>query len=135
MGDVGKKLHTARSRNDQVGTDVRLYLRAKIEAIQTQLQEFQMALVHIAENHVETLIPGYTHLQRAQPPESGSPSAGLCRYGPAGSGAPTGCIASGQHFPPGVWCPGRKRPFPLTATTRPNCWGFERIYGNSLDRG
>ncbi len=67
VGDVGKKLHTARSRNDQVGTDIRLYLRAEIRNIQTQIREFQTVLVNIAENHLETLIPGYTHLQRAQP--------------------------------------------------------------------
>ncbi|HLP88235.1 MAG TPA: argininosuccinate lyase [Nostocaceae cyanobacterium] len=67
VGDVGKKLHTARSRNDQVGTDTRLYLRDQIQQISQQLQEFQTILLQIAEQHVETLIPGYTHLQRAQP--------------------------------------------------------------------
>ncbi|OCR01368.1 argininosuccinate lyase [Oscillatoriales cyanobacterium USR001] len=66
-GDVGKKLHTARSRNDQVGTDTRLYLRAEITNIRQQLREFQEVLLSIAEKNVETLIPGYTHLQRAQP--------------------------------------------------------------------
>jgi argininosuccinate lyase len=67
VGDVGKKLHTARSRNDQVGTDTRLYLRDQIEKIRAQLRQFQQALLTHAEAHVETLIPGYTHLQRAQP--------------------------------------------------------------------
>ncbi len=67
VGDVGKKLHTARSRNDQVGTDTRLYLRDQIQQIKSQLREFQGVLLDIAEQHVETLIPGYTHLQRAQP--------------------------------------------------------------------
>lgn len=67
VGDVGKKLHTGRSRNDQVGTDIRLYLRAEIRQIQEQLRQFQTALLNHSENHVETLIPGYTHLQRAQP--------------------------------------------------------------------
>jgi len=66
-GDVGKKLHTARSRNDQVGTDTRLYLREEISQIRTQLREFQTVLLNLAEANVETLIPGYTHLQRAQP--------------------------------------------------------------------
>ena len=66
-GDVGKKLHTARSRNDQVGTDTRLYLREQISQIRTQLREFQGVLLNLAEANVETLIPGYTHLQRAQP--------------------------------------------------------------------
>ncbi len=67
VGDIGKKLHTARSRNDQVGTDTRLYLREQIQAIRSQLREFQRVVLDIAEDHVETLIPGYTHLQRAQP--------------------------------------------------------------------
>ncbi|HIK17419.1 MAG TPA: argininosuccinate lyase [Leptolyngbyaceae cyanobacterium M33_DOE_097] len=67
VGDVGKKLHTARSRNDQVGTDTRLYLRDQIQQIRTHLREFQTVLLTLAEQHVETLIPGYTHLQRAQP--------------------------------------------------------------------
>jgi len=67
VGDVGKKLHTARSRNDQVGTDIRLYLRAEIREIQQHLRQFQSALLAHSERHVETLIPGYTHLQRAQP--------------------------------------------------------------------
>ncbi|MDJ0687033.1 MAG: argininosuccinate lyase [Xenococcaceae cyanobacterium MO_188.B32] len=67
VGDVGKKLHTGRSRNDQVGTDIRLYLREQINQIRHQLREFQTVLLEHAENHVETLIPGYTHLQRAQP--------------------------------------------------------------------
>ena len=67
IGDVGKKLHTARSRNDLVGTDVRLYLRDQIDAIRTALRDFQGVLLQQAEQHIETLIPGYTHLQRAQP--------------------------------------------------------------------
>ncbi len=67
VGDVGKKLHTARSRNDQVGTDTRLYLRDQIQQIQQGIKAFQAALLKHAEQHVETLIPGYTHLQRAQP--------------------------------------------------------------------
>ncbi|MGK7871849.1 MAG: argininosuccinate lyase [Xenococcaceae cyanobacterium] len=67
VGEVGKKLHTARSRNDQVGTDIRLYLRDQIDQIRSQLREFQRVLLNHAEVDVETLIPGYTHLQRAQP--------------------------------------------------------------------
>ncbi|MEM6867222.1 MAG: argininosuccinate lyase [Cyanobacteria bacterium P01_C01_bin.121] len=67
VGDGGKKLHTARSRNDQVGTDIRLYLRENIEQIREQIKDFQKAIYDLASAHVETLIPGYTHLQRAQP--------------------------------------------------------------------
>lgn len=67
VGAVGKKLHTARSRNDQVGTDLRLYLRGEIARIREQIKGFQQAIVEIAQTNVETLIPGYTHMQRAQP--------------------------------------------------------------------
>jgi argininosuccinate lyase len=67
IGEVGKKLHTARSRNDQVGTDIRLYLRDQIQQIRSLIREFQKVLLNLAAQHVETLIPGYTHLQRAQP--------------------------------------------------------------------
>ena len=63
----GKKLHTGRSRNDQVGTDLRLYLHDQILQVQTLIRNWQRALVHLASDHVQTLIPGYTHLQRAQP--------------------------------------------------------------------
>ena len=67
IGPVGKKLHTGRSRNDQVGTDMRLWLRQQIDALDGDLQRFERALLDQAERHADTLIPGYTHLQRAQP--------------------------------------------------------------------
>ena len=67
LGPLGKKLHTGRSRNDQVGTDLRLWLRQQIDAIDAALLRFQRALFGHAEEHLHTLIPGYTHLQRAQP--------------------------------------------------------------------
>jgi argininosuccinate lyase len=67
LGPLGKKLHTGRSRNDQVGTDLRLWLRRRIDAIDAALLRFERALLDQAERHAEVLIPGYTHLQRAQP--------------------------------------------------------------------
>ncbi|WP_287129609.1 argininosuccinate lyase [Candidatus Cyanaurora vandensis] len=67
LGDVGKKLHTARSRNDQVATDLRLYTRDHIQRLLNLLQQLQAVLVTLAEAHQTTLIPAYTHLQRAQP--------------------------------------------------------------------
>ncbi|HWK84447.1 MAG TPA: argininosuccinate lyase, partial [Caldimonas sp.] len=66
-GDAGKRLHTGRSRNDQVATDVRLWLRDEIGAIGALLAELQLALVALAEQHTETILPGLTHLQVAQP--------------------------------------------------------------------
>ncbi len=132
VGDVGKKLHTARSRNDQVGTDIRLYLRAQIEQIQQQLRQFQTALLVHSENHVETLIPGYTHLQRAQPL---SLAHHLLAYfqmaqrdverledvykrtniSPLGCGALAGTT------------------FPIDREYSAELLGFERLYENSLD--
>ncbi len=67
VGDAGKRLHTGRSRNDQVATDVRLWLRGEIDGLITLLQELQRALVAVARQNVEVILPGFTHLQVAQP--------------------------------------------------------------------
>jgi len=67
VGEVGKKLHTARSRNDQVALDVRMYLKEEIKEIVTLLADFQEVILDLAEKHEETVMPGYTHLQKAQP--------------------------------------------------------------------
>ncbi len=132
VGDVGKKLHTARSRNDQVGTDTRLYLRDRIRQLQTQLRDFQQVLLALAEQHVDTLIPGYTHLQRAQPL---SLAHHLLAYfemlqrdwerlndvykrtniSPLGCGALAGTT------------------FPIDRAYTAQLLGFDTIYGNSLD--
>ena len=66
-GEPGKRLHTARSRNDQVATDLRLYLRASIDQTLALLKSLQRALLDLADEHAETVMPGYTHLQVAQP--------------------------------------------------------------------
>jgi argininosuccinate lyase len=132
IGDTGKKLHTARSRNDQVGTDIRLYLRDQIDLIREHLRQFQSVLVTLAETYVETLIPGYTHLQRAQPL---SLAHHLLAYfdmtqrdwerlgdvrrrvnvSPLGSGALAGTT------------------FPIDRHYSANRLQFEGVYGNSLD--
>lgn len=67
IGNVGKKLHTGRSRNDQVATDIRLYLRDEIDLIVAELLRLQTALLDLAASHVDTIMPGFTHLQTAQP--------------------------------------------------------------------
>jgi argininosuccinate lyase len=132
IGDVGKKLHTARSRNDQVGTDLRLYLRDKIIQTKEKIRELQGALTDQASSHVETLIPGYTHLQRAQPI---SLAHHLLAYfqmlerdwqrldeiyhrtnvSPLGSGALAGTT------------------FPIDRHYSASLLGFEDVYANSLD--
>ena len=67
IGDVGKKLHTGRSRNDQVATDLRLYLRAELDHCRAELTRLQLGIVTLAAQHAETVMPGFTHLQVAQP--------------------------------------------------------------------
>ena len=67
IGEAGRKLHTARSRNDQIALDLRLYVRAEVTGISLRLKQFQTAALNLAENNVGVVMPGYTHLQRAQP--------------------------------------------------------------------
>jgi argininosuccinate lyase len=67
IGDSGKKLHTARSRNDQVATDIRLYARAELDALALELKALICAFTDLAEGHADTIMPGFTHLQVAQP--------------------------------------------------------------------
>jgi argininosuccinate lyase len=132
IGDAGKKLHTARSRNDQVGTDIRLYLRDRIDDIRDRLREFQKVLLRHAEANIETLIPGYTHLQRAQPIslahhllaywqmsqrdwERLGEIRARTNISPLGSGALAGTT------------------FPIDRQYSASLLDFEGIYGNSLD--
>ncbi|MEM1309172.1 MAG: argininosuccinate lyase [Cyanobacteria bacterium P01_H01_bin.153] len=132
VGDVGKKLHTARSRNDQVGTDIRLYLRDQVAAIRLQLRAFQQALIDQAERHIDTIIPGYTHLQRAQPL---SLAHHLLAYVEMAQRdwerlgdiqhrinvSPLGCGALAGT------------PFPIDRAYSAELLGFEGVYRNSLD--
>ncbi len=67
VGDAGKRLHTGRSRNDQVATDLRLYLRGEIDGLVAEVARLQHALVELAAAHIDTVMPGFTHLQVAQP--------------------------------------------------------------------
>jgi len=67
IGDAGKRLHTGRSRNDQVATDIRLWLRDEIDGLIERLRTLQLALLGMAEKHADTIMPGFTHLQVAQP--------------------------------------------------------------------
>ncbi|AFY77988.1 MAG: argininosuccinate lyase [Hydrococcus sp. C42_A2020_068] len=132
VGDVGKKLHTARSRNDQVGTDIRLYLRDRIDEIRHRLRQFQRVLLRHAEARVETLIPGYTHLQRAQPISLAHHLLAYFqmaqrdweRLGEIRSRTnilPLGCGALAGTT------------FPIDRQYSANLLGFEGVYGNSLD--
>ena len=67
IGDVGKRLHTGRSRNDQVALDIRMYLRDEIDAVAEELSVLKKTILDLAEQNLDTIMPGYTHLQKAQP--------------------------------------------------------------------
>ncbi len=132
IGEAGKRLHTARSRNDQVAVDLRLYLRREIDEIIGQILDLQQAILEQAERHQNTVMPGYTHLQRAQPI---SFAQHLLAYGeqlrrdverlvdcrkrmnvcPLGSGA-----LAGTTYPIDRWATAREL-------------GFDRPCSNSLD--
>lgn len=67
IGDTGKKLHTGRSRNDQVALDIRMYLKEEINNIELLIKKLQIVLLNLSKIHIDTIMPGYTHLQKAQP--------------------------------------------------------------------
>ncbi|WP_297991598.1 argininosuccinate lyase [Anoxybacillus sp.] len=132
IGPVGGKLHTGRSRNDQVATDMHLYLRKRVIEIIELIRQLQRVLVEKAERHVETLIPGYTHLQRAQPisfahhlmayvwmferdRERFTESLKRINKSPLGAGALAGTT------------------FPIDRHLTAKLLGFDSIYENSLD--
>ncbi|MBM0067105.1 argininosuccinate lyase [Alkalicoccobacillus gibsonii] len=132
IGPVGGKLHTGRSRNDQVATDMHLYLRNETKNIMEALRNVQQALLNQASNHVETLIPGYTHLQRAQPVSFAhhlmayfwmlerdfgrfQDSLKRVNVSPLGAGALAGTT------------------FPIDRAYSAELLGFDSIYENSLD--
>ncbi|MBT2689339.1 argininosuccinate lyase [Bacillus sp. ISL-47] len=131
-GPVGGKLHTARSRNDQVATDMHLYLRKQVKLIVELINEMQEELIEQAEKNVETIMPGYTHLQRAQPISFAhhlmayfwmlerdkarfAESLKRINLSPLGAGALAGTT------------------FPIDREYSANLLGFEGIYENSLD--
>ena len=78
IGSTGKKLHTGRSRNDQVATDIRLYLRDEVDVIDSELKRLLQGLVELAEREVDTIMPGFTHLQTAQPVSFGHHMLAWC---------------------------------------------------------
>jgi len=132
IGPVGGKLHTGRSRNDQVATDMHLYLKNRVTEIIELIEAFQSAIVEQAEAHVETVVPGYTHLQRAQPISFGhhlmtyfwmlqrdkermQESLKRIDVSPLGAGAMSGTS------------------FPIDRELSAELLGFSGVYQNSLD--
>ncbi|WP_426272725.1 argininosuccinate lyase [Exiguobacterium sp. R-17] len=132
IGPVAGKLHTARSRNDQVATDLHLWMEQHVEALTTALRELQSVITEQAEQHIETVMPGYTHLQRAQPislahhllayfwmferdVERLTDNQKRIRKSPLGAGALAGTT------------------FPIDRFRSAELLGFESVYPNSLD--
>ena len=132
IGPVGGKLHTGRSRNDQVATDMHLYLRKEVKNIISYIEELQDALLERAEEHIETIMPGYTHLQRAQPISFAhhlmayfwmferdkarlTENLNRINVSPLGAGALAGTT------------------FPIDRNYSADLMGFDAIYENSMD--
>ncbi|WP_290754172.1 MULTISPECIES: argininosuccinate lyase [unclassified Exiguobacterium] len=132
IGPVAGKLHTARSRNDQVAIDLHLWMEQHVEALTTALRELQSVIKEQAEQHIETVMPGYTHLQRAQPislahhllayfwmferdVERLTDNQKRIRKSPLGAGALAGTT------------------FPIDRFRSAELLGFESVYPNSLD--
>lgn len=132
IGPVGGKLHTGRSRNDQVATDMHLFLKKRVKEIIALIEDFQKTLLEKAEQHVETIAPGYTHMQRAQPisfahhlmayfwmlerdKERFTESLKRIDISPLGAGAMAGTT------------------FPIDREMTAKLLGFSKIYENSMD--
>ncbi len=132
IGDAGKKLHTGRSRNDQVATDVRLYLRDEIDSIAPELLRLQAALIDLAEREAETIMPGFTHLQTAQPITFGHHMLAWNEMLQRDRERLADCRRRVNTMPLGsAALAGTTYPIDREFTARE--LGFERISGNSLD--
>ncbi|KKN32196.1 hypothetical protein LCGC14_0816290 [marine sediment metagenome] len=132
IGEVGKKLHTGRSRNDQVATDVRLYLRDMIEPINHQLSRLQEALLHVAEREADTIMPGFTHLQTAQPVTFGHHMMAWYEMLVRDAERLDDCAKRVDSMPLGAAALAGTT-FPIDREVTAKLLGFERICQNSLD--
>ncbi|WP_417510521.1 argininosuccinate lyase [Methylophaga sp.] len=132
IGEVGKKLHTGRSRNDQVATDVRLYLRDMIEPIGQQLNRLQEALLNVAEREAETIMPGFTHLQTAQPVTFGHHMMAWYEMLVRDAERLEDCAKRANSLPLGAAALAGTT-FPIDREMTASLLGFDRICLNSLD--
>jgi len=132
IGDAGKRLHTARSRNDQVATDVRLWLRGAIDGIAEQIAQLRNALLGLAEQHVATIMPGYTHLQVAQPVTFGHHLMAYDAMFARDAERLAECRARVNRLPLGSGALAGTS-FPIDRHAVANALGFEGLCPNSLD--
>jgi len=132
LGDIGKRLHTGRSRNDQVATGERLYLRRAGKAIQEGLRLLRLSMLKLAEKHSETIMPGYTHLQRAQPITFAYLLLAYCRMFERDAGRVADAVERSAEMPLGAAAlSGSSLPLDYTALAKR--LGFRSVAGNLLD--
>ena len=132
VGDAGKRLHTGRSRNDQVATDIRLYLRAAIDDISVLLRALRMALVDLAEKNADTILPGFTHMQVAQPVTFGHHILAYVEMFGRDAERMTDCRKRVNRLPLGSAALAGTS-FPIDRERVAKTLGFEDVCHNSLD--
>ncbi len=132
LGDVGKKLHTARSRNDQVALDLRMYLKNQVNQIVTKIKALTEAIVNKAEEYKTVIMPGYTHLQRAQPVTFGHQLLAYCMMLLRDIDRFTDCYKRMNVSPIGS-CALAGTTYPTNRELEANALGFDGITQNSMD--
>ena len=132
VGDPAARLHTARSRNDQVATDFRLWVRSAIQQIDSGLAEFQSALIVRAEEHADSIMPGFTHLQVAQPVTLGHHLMAYYEMAKRDRSRFADCRARLNHSPLGAAALAGTS-FPIDRTATAQALGFDTPMANSLD--
>ncbi|MBT5784123.1 MAG: argininosuccinate lyase, partial [Candidatus Thioglobus sp.] len=131
-GDAGKKLHTGRSRNDQVATDIRLYLRDQVDAITLEIKRLQVALLDLAEKEASTIMPGFTHLQAAQPLSFGHHMMAYFEMLSRDAERLVDCRKRMNSMPLGSAALAGTT-YPINRERTAELLGFDRICSNSLD--
>ncbi|OSI11488.1 argininosuccinate lyase [Neisseria zoodegmatis] len=132
IGDAGKRLHTGRSRNDQVATDIRLWLRDQITDIQALIRDLQAALVDLAEGNADVVMPGFTHLQVAQPVSFGHHMLAYVEMLGRDFERMADCRKRVNRMPLGAAALAGTT-YPIRRETTAELLGFEQICQNSLD--
>ncbi|MDF9408081.1 MAG: Argininosuccinate lyase 1 [Pelotomaculum sp. PtaB.Bin013] len=132
VGEVGKKLHTARSRNDQVALDIRMYVKDEIDQVGALLRQLQADLLSLAEKHMDTVMPGYTHLQRAQPVTFAHHLLAYCQMFGRDEARLRDCRRRTDEMPLGAGALAGTT-FPLDREFVADQLGFSSITWNSLD--
>lgn len=132
IGDAGKRLHTGRSRNDQVATDIRLWLRDEITVIQQLIKNLQTALIDLAEQNAEVVMPGFTHLQVAQPVSFGHHMLAYVEMLGRDFERMADCRKRVNRMPLGAAALAGTT-YPIQRETTARLLGFEQICQNSLD--